>query len=637
MAINLADDIRVQAPKSLDSKYLNRNTNLPYTGVTQVAVMIPSGERHIGLTTNINGVEYWYKNDTTNLILKTAGGTLTGATNGIHLINGGTTVALGDITTFSGATFNGGFLNYLTHPSFTTNTQIIDKQYADDIVSGLKPKEAVKVATVGYVNLASPPATIDTLPMLNFDRVLIKNQGVGNTGSTQNGIYNWHSSGMTRSADFDGMPASETVSGTYVWVLTGGTNENTAWVLDTPDPIILTGLTPSVLSFVQFSSIPAINSGTGITVTQSTGQYYISVSTPYRKQIFASLTGATGTNIGTNGRNVCLTSTADIVLGGAMTGTTGSYIGTSGRNVCLNSVSQAILGSALTGATNGLSLSGRNVCLGGSLTGQTIIDTNAQNLAIYDTTGSYMGIALNGNGNGTFGYTNMDGGYIQFDNGGGISMSASGGSWMGMDGASDCVTLGNTIGSCFELNGDYLVMQQGGGSIISIDTNSDIYLSTSGGTVISISAATNSVDITGTVTLQSTPASGTTSDSVIVWNSSDKQLKTVAGSSLGEHNNIYTKTVVTDDTLLTTGSTYAILVQTGATVTITLPATPIDGQAFKIKDAGGNALTHNIIIAGNGNDIDGVSSDATINTDGGALELMFDATLGSWEVLSFVN
>ncbi|MFA5391901.1 MAG: hypothetical protein WC331_10830, partial [Candidatus Omnitrophota bacterium] len=142
----------------------------------------------------------------------------------------------------------------------------------------------------------------------------------------------------------------------------------------------------------------------------------------------------------------------------------------------------------------------------------------------------------------------------------------------------------------------------------------------------------------GATSLLVAPVVGTTSDSVLVWNSGDKLIKTVVGGSLGDKNNIYSKTIITGNTLLTTGSSYTILVNSsGSTVTLTLPALPIDGQAFKIKDVANDALTYNITIDRNGNNIDSVANDAIINTDGGAIELMYDITLGSWYILSFIN
>lgn len=102
MAIVLSDNIQNNAPKPTDSRYLCNQ--VPYTSVGQANSVIAGGTggvRYTGLTVNINGEEYWYKNgiDDGDLIPKVLGGegngTVTGATNGLSLVNSGTTVVLG--------------------------------------------------------------------------------------------------------------------------------------------------------------------------------------------------------------------------------------------------------------------------------------------------------------------------------------------------------------------------------------------------------------------------------------------------------------------------------------------------------------------------------------------------------------
>lgn len=70
MAIKLSDSIRVGQQKPLEDKYFNEL--VPYTSTTQVNTLLPKAVRHIGLTVNINGEEYWYKSgiEDSNLILK---------------------------------------------------------------------------------------------------------------------------------------------------------------------------------------------------------------------------------------------------------------------------------------------------------------------------------------------------------------------------------------------------------------------------------------------------------------------------------------------------------------------------------------------------------------------------------------
>lgn len=70
MAINITDNIRVGQQKPVDDKYFNGL--VPYISTAEVNSLISINVRHRGLTVNINGEEYWYKdgigND--NLVLK---------------------------------------------------------------------------------------------------------------------------------------------------------------------------------------------------------------------------------------------------------------------------------------------------------------------------------------------------------------------------------------------------------------------------------------------------------------------------------------------------------------------------------------------------------------------------------------
>ena len=70
MSIKLSDSIRVGQQKPLEDKYFNEL--VPYTSTTQVNTLLPKAIRHRGLTVNINGEEYWYKDgiEDNNLVLK---------------------------------------------------------------------------------------------------------------------------------------------------------------------------------------------------------------------------------------------------------------------------------------------------------------------------------------------------------------------------------------------------------------------------------------------------------------------------------------------------------------------------------------------------------------------------------------
>jgi hypothetical protein len=109
----------------------------------------------------------------------------------------------------------------------------------------------------------------------------------------------------------------------------------------------------------------------------------------------------------------------------------------------------------------------------------------------------------------------------------------------------------------------------------------------------------------------------------------------VDSQTSGGTNNQYVRQFVTGATTLGSSDFVTLVSTTGGTVTVTLPASPVAGQVYYIKDTG-NALTNNITIAGNGNNIDGAAT-ATINTDFGAVQLVYDDFLGEWFVLSFNN
>lgn len=64
MSLELPFGLKVINPLPADSKYLRNG--VPYDSVAQVNSEIPITIRHTGLTVNILGVEYWYKNGVTN-------------------------------------------------------------------------------------------------------------------------------------------------------------------------------------------------------------------------------------------------------------------------------------------------------------------------------------------------------------------------------------------------------------------------------------------------------------------------------------------------------------------------------------------------------------------------------------------
>ena len=297
-------------------------------------------------------------------------------------------------------------------------------------------------------------------------------------------------------------------------------------------------------------------------------------------------------------------------------------------------------GTTVLTANNGLTKqANNNVVLGGALTGNTTIN-GAQTLNINISTLSLTGGTA-------FNLSTGCGVITDTGNKGGLQYAASYATYIVARSIPDAAWVTgctNAIATNYLCNAENGLHKRGnnyvslGGALTgnttigagAYDLNINVVnLNFTGSTAINLTSPA--------LTLQTTPPSGVPLvDAVLVWNSVDKQIKTVSGAALGDKNNIYSHSAVTTSVLLTTGSSYVILVNNSAPVTITLPATPLNGQVFKIKNVSGSAVTNIITIAGNGKNIDG-SASGLINTDYGALELIYDTTLTAWYTLAFIN
>ena len=151
------------------------------------------------------------------------------------------------------------------------NRSLVDKAYVDSVATGLKVISSTEVSTIGNITL-SGLQTIDGVSVTNGMRVLVKNQ---NTGS-QNGIYSASTSTWTRTSDFDFSIIGEIANGDLIPVISGTTNGNTIWVLTTPDPVV----SGETLTFSLFSKTSGVIGGNGICVTQTSGNYNVSVKLP---------------------------------------------------------------------------------------------------------------------------------------------------------------------------------------------------------------------------------------------------------------------------------------------------------------------------------------------------------------------
>jgi hypothetical protein len=129
----------------------------------------------------------------------------------------------------------------------------------------------------------------------------------------------------------------------------------------------------------------------------------------------------------------------------------------------------------------------------------------------------------------------------------------------------------------------------------------------------------------GSVTTSSIQTGAVTSTSLA--NTLDLTGKTVIlpADAVKAHTGEWDSTTKTADfTITNTAYWQGYFVDTTSnTVTLTLPASPDTGDIIKIIDVGANASTNNIILDGNGNNIQGVSSNYNISTNRSGTEFIF--------------
>ena len=216
----------------------------------------------------------------------------------------------------------------------TNNTDIVNKQYADAIASGIHFHEAVALATTAALPAntynngtsgvgatltanANGALSIDSTLTVVAERVLIKNEVAG----ANNGVYVVTQVGsagtpyiLTRATDFDsvGTGVDQIDEGDFFLVTSGVANLNTAWVQQTAPPITI-GTTPIV--FQQFSAPITYTAGTGLSESPTytfnianigtAGTYGSASAVPvFVTNAQGQVTSVTNTNIAINGSAV---------------------------------------------------------------------------------------------------------------------------------------------------------------------------------------------------------------------------------------------------------------------------------------------------------------------------------------------
>lgn len=156
----------------------------------------------------------------------------------------------------------GGFkLTSLAAP--TASSDAATKGYVDNALEGLKPKQAVRVATTANITIATDlnvGDSIDGVTLADGDRVLVKNQ----TAAENNGIYVAGAS-PSRATDFDSLSPIDEINKAYVAVQEG--TENAGKLFVQYGTVTTLGTDP--INFTFFNSISGLVGGDGITVSGS--------------------------------------------------------------------------------------------------------------------------------------------------------------------------------------------------------------------------------------------------------------------------------------------------------------------------------------------------------------------------------
>ena len=492
--------------------------------------------------------------------------------------------AFGAITATSAALTTG---TITTAP--TSNTDIVNKQYADAIASGIHFHEAVALATTAALPAntynngtsgvgatltgnANGALSVDSTLTIAAERILVKNEVAG----ANNGVYVVTQVGsagtpyiLTRATDFDsvGTGVDQIDEGDFFLVTSGTANVNTAWVQQTPPPITI-GTTPIV--FQQFSAPITYTAGTGL--NESPTYTFNIANTTVTAATYGSASAVPVFAVNAQGQLTSVTDTNIAINGSAVTGAISGQAG---------SVANALtLGTYLTGTSfNGSAAVTATVDATSANTASKVVARDASG----DFSAGTITATLSGNA------TNVSG-TVAFANGGTGETTRQ----AAMDALAGAVTSGQYLRG----NGSDVVM-----STIQVTDVPTLNQNTSGNATTATTATNLAGGSAGTIPYQS--AAGTTAmlaagSSGQVLQSNGASAPSWAAATAAANNG--TLTMAVSGTGLSGSATFTANQAGSSTFTVTSNATSANTvSAIVARDASGNFSAGTITAALSGN------------------------------------
>jgi len=361
MSIIINDNLKINAGKPVEYRYLSA-TNAVYasTGATNTA--IPITLRYVGLTVNINNVEYWYKNGVadSNLIEKKYDNLLpssdyvTGATNNGYF-SGKTGQQILPIDHLTNNTFDGNYVSLYNNYYRGTDGKIHVGVPSDGIFKR------------GYVKTTGLPKSwiwndytggSDLVGWILIDGNISQQLGTFQYSSTPlyyNGstTYPYNQTGWTTNTSYNNS-SNLTINSVIGSLNTGNT--------------LTIGGRPFATKNNNVLNFRTVISETPATIVVRDDESFIYLSGTSRSINNINISGGTDIIVSAiTGNNI-------IIFDGAKA--TGTMLSWDGTHINLDNTSQYIINNAIIAANNGLTYAAHNVSLGGALTGNTNITGN---------------------------------------------------------------------------------------------------------------------------------------------------------------------------------------------------------------------------------------------------------------------